>query len=106
MESCNAALGHHRTVKLHHYRFRWPLDEWSSRTYDSEDSREFLKTSFVEPEGSLRGFSGHHSSKTSHVRTNIQKHRRHPLERSRLHHRARLHRADFVVAVPEIPRRS
>jgi hypothetical protein len=36
----------------------------------------------------------------------FKKHRRRPPERSRLHHRTRLHRADLLAAVPEIPRRA
>ena len=39
------------------------------------------------------------------VRASLQEHRRRPPERGRLHHRARLHRADLLAAVPQVPRR-
>ena len=42
---------------------------------------------------------------SAYVRTSLQKHRRRPPERGRLHHRARLHRADLLAPLPEISRR-
>jgi hypothetical protein len=40
-----------------------------------------------------------------HVRTSLQEHRRRPLEGGGLHQRARLHRADLLAPLPQVPRR-
>nr|WP_276733221.1 restriction endonuclease [Thiomonas arsenitoxydans] len=39
----------------------------------------------------------------AHVRTDLQKHRRHPAQGRRLHQRARLHRTVILASVPQVP---
>ena len=63
------------------------------------------RLALTEPEQGARETAPTPRRFSPRVRTSLQKHRRRPLERRRLHQRTRLHRADLLAAVPEIPRR-